>query len=158
MNPTVAVPPKDTPPPEVVSTPDEASVNAASDTMAAPIDASVAAEAEPTETVPPHITAPIFVSRSMTFPEVVFSLGLASVFFVYAAVAYLHPETVSVAYSSNVIGNTIGHAALAVEISQFVNLFLGILALLNRWRATVYALSGAWLLVIALFKVLNLLG
>lgn len=105
-----------------------------------------------------NITSPIFVSKSTTLPEILFSVGLASIFLVYAVVAYLHPETIKTAYLSNPLGKNIGHAEVAVEVSMFMNVFLGILAFVQRWKGIVYALAGAWLLIIAVFKVLNLLG
>jgi hypothetical protein len=103
------------------------------------------------------ITAPIFVSKGTSVPEILTSVGFGSLFFVYAAVAFLHPETLQAAFVDNTLGKSMGHAALAVEISMFINLFLGILLLLGRWKTTVYALAGSWLIVIAVFKVLNLL-
>jgi hypothetical protein len=105
---------------------------------------------------PAKITAPIFVSKSTSLPEILTSIGFGSIFFAYAAVAYLHPEALQAAFLDNPLGKQLGHAALFVEVSMFVNVFLGILLLINRRKTTVYALAGSWLLIIAVFKVLNL--
>lgn len=159
----VATPPPETeeqknPTPEAAEPAAPVAADAAVPSVAPADIQDVEHEEPPVSEKPAKITAPIFVSKSYTFPEILTSLGFASMFLVYAAVAYLHPDVLQTAYLQNDLGKNIGHAALAVEVSMFVNLFLGALLLLGRRKATVYALAGTWLIVLAVFKVLNLLG
>ncbi|MEO6513086.1 MAG: hypothetical protein ABIR37_00205 [Candidatus Saccharimonadales bacterium] len=137
---------------EAVVTPDDTNPTHHLETQEVP------AELVETREHPPKITSPIFVSKNTTITEMVFSIGLASIFFVYAAIAYLQPESIGSAYSSNVLGKAIGHQQLAVETSMFINIFLGVLAFMKRWKMVVYGLAGGWLVIIAVFKVLNLLA
>lgn len=142
---------------------DEAApADAETDAAPAPVAPEDVHEVEPeAETVPSEpapITSPIFVSKTTTLPEILTTLGFASIFVVFAAVAFFQPKVLEDAYLQNVLGRAIGHAALAVEISMFVNVFLGVLLLIGRRKPFVYALAGTWLIIIAVFKVLILLG
>jgi hypothetical protein len=152
MNPSDEVPKNDTPQEEVAASHDDIDPTHHLETQEVPHDVVETPEH------PVEITSPIFVSKNTTMTEVIFSIGLASIFFVYAAIAYLQPESIGAAYTSNAIGKAIGHEQLAVETSMFINLFLGVLACLKSWRMVVYGLAGIWMIVIAVFKVLNLVS
>lgn len=115
---------------------------------------------QPTLHVKPAKTGAAVVWSTTSFLEQLshwlFRFGFASIFLVNAAYASLYPDDFTKLLSENAIAGPIGHASLLINIAMFNDLFLGIM-ILGGWRKTlVYAWAGAWLLIVAGLKLMNL--
>lgn len=85
-----------------------------------------------------------------------FRLGFASIFLVNAVYAAIEPESFTDLLDANQIARLIGHAGLMVKFAMVNDLLLSIL-IVGGWRKRmVYAWAGAWLLMVAGLKLMNL--
>lgn len=85
-----------------------------------------------------------------------FRVGFASIFLVNAVYAAIHPNDFISLLQNNPITNAIGFTDFMVKIAMVNDLLLGVF-LLGGWRKKyVYAWAGAWLLLVAGLKIINL--
>lgn len=85
-----------------------------------------------------------------------FRLGFASIFFVTAVSAGLDPESFTGMLVANPVANAIGFHDIMVKIAMVNDLLLCVL-IIGGWRKQlVYAWAGAWLLLVAGLKLMNL--
>ncbi|MFZ1324081.1 MAG: hypothetical protein WAQ57_02895 [Candidatus Saccharimonadales bacterium] len=85
-----------------------------------------------------------------------FRLGFASIFFVNAIYAVFKPASFASLLEANVIASAIGHTDLMVKFAIINDLLLGIF-IVGGWRKQlVYGWAGAWLLLPAGLKLMNL--
>ncbi len=136
--------------------------NAASSPLPAPT-LSQLAEAQPkvAETNTPHrLPIPDMFSKYLIlegFTHWLFRLGFASIFLVNAVYATFHPLEFTQLLQANPISNAIGYHDFMVRIAMVNDLLLGIF-ILGGWRKKfVYAAAGAWLLLVASLKLMNLI-
>lgn len=86
----------------------------------------------------------------------VFRFGFASIFLVNAVYAAVHPEEFTVMLKNNPITNAIGFTELMLKIAMVNDLLLGILLIVGWRQKLVYAWAGAWLIIVAGIKLMNL--
>lgn len=85
-----------------------------------------------------------------------FRLGFASIFFVNALYAVFEPASFAGVLEKNLIASQIGHTNLMVQIAIINDLLLSVF-IVGGWRKQlVYTWAGAWLLMPAGLKLMNL--
>lgn len=85
-----------------------------------------------------------------------FRLGFASIFLVNAVYATLDPESFTVLLEKNPVASAIGFTDLMLKFALVNDLLLAIF-IIGGWRKQwVYAWAGAWLLLVAGLKMMNL--
>jgi hypothetical protein len=85
-----------------------------------------------------------------------FRLGFASIFLVNAVYAAIEPASFTDMLVANPITNAIGYHDFMLKIAMVSDLLLGIF-IIGGWRKRwVYAWAGAWLLLVAGLKLMNL--
>jgi hypothetical protein len=86
-----------------------------------------------------------------------FRLGFASIFLVNAVYAIFEPDSFAGVLEANPIASAIGFTDFMVKIAIVNDLLLSIF-IIGGWRKKeVYAWAGAWLLMVAALKLMNLL-
>ncbi len=86
-----------------------------------------------------------------------FRLGFASIFLINAIYAIFEPQSFAGVLENNIIASQIGATDLMVKIAIFNDLILSVF-ILGGWRKQmVYAWAGAWLLLPAGMKLMNLI-
>lgn len=114
----------------------------------------------PPATELPEESSSIIIWSKMSVTEVLshwlFRLGFASIFLVNATYAFINPDDFTKLLAENAIAKHIGHADLLVKCASVNDLLIGIL-ILGGWRKKLtYAWAGAWLLIVASLKLMNL--
>lgn len=85
-----------------------------------------------------------------------FRLGFASIFLINAVYATVDPDSFTVMLEKNPIASAIGFTDLMLKIALVNDLLLGVF-IIGGWRKQlVYAWAGAWLLLVAGLKMMNL--
>lgn len=85
-----------------------------------------------------------------------FRLGFASIFLVNAIFAVFEPGSFASVVETNVISSAIGFTDLMVKIAIANDLILAVF-IIGGWRKRlVYAWAGAWLILVAGMKLMNL--
>jgi hypothetical protein len=85
-----------------------------------------------------------------------FRLGFASIFFVNAVYATFEPASFSGVLEANPVASAIGMTDFMVKIAICNDLILAVF-IIGGWRKRwVYAWAGAWLLLVAGLKLMNL--
>lgn len=106
-----------------------------------------------------HLSTPDVFSKFLIlegFTHWFFRLGFASIFFVNAVYAIFEPESFATVLESNPVASAIGMIDFMVKIAIFNDLILAVF-IVGGWRKKwVYAWAGAWLLMVAGLKLMNL--
>lgn len=85
-----------------------------------------------------------------------FRLGFASIFLVNAVYAAIDPASFTSMLAKNPVANLIGFHDLMLKVAMVNDLLLGVF-IIGGWRKRmVYAWAGAWLLLVAGLKLMNL--
>lgn len=85
-----------------------------------------------------------------------FRFGFASIFFVNAVYAVFEPTSFAAVLEANPVASALGMTDLMVKIAICNDLILSVF-IIGGWRKRwVYAWAGAWLLLVAGLKLMNL--
>ncbi len=86
-----------------------------------------------------------------------FRVGFASIFLVNAIYAVFEPQLFAAVLEENVVASAIGNIDAMVKFAIFNDIILSVF-ILGGWRKQfVYAWAGAWLLLPAGMKIMNLI-